>query len=75
VVIDGLEEAAEFAEVFHGGTSRRDGAIVSSGGRVLSVTGLGPTVQAARERAYAAVDCITLAGSHHRRDIAAHVKD
>jgi phosphoribosylamine--glycine ligase len=75
IVIDGLEEAGRLAEVFHGGTTLQDGAIVSSGGRVLSVTGLGPTVRAARERAYAAVDCITLAGSHHRRDIAANVKD
>lgn len=73
--IHGLAKAAGLAEVFHGGTTLRDGAIVSSGGRVLSVTGLGPTVQAARDRAYAAVDCITLAGSHHRRDIAASVKD
>jgi phosphoribosylamine---glycine ligase len=73
--IRGLDEAAGLADVFHGGTTLSDGAIVSSGGRVLSVTALGPTVRAARDRAYEAVDCITLAGSHHRRDIAASVKD
>lgn len=74
-VIHGLAQAERLADVFHGGTTLSDGAIVSSGGRVLSVTALGPTVQAARDRAYSAVDCITLTGSHHRRDIAAGVKD
>ena len=59
-------------EVHHAGTTIDDsGVIVSSGGRVLSVTAVGATLHQARERAYAAVDLITLEGSHHRRDIAA----
>lgn len=69
-----LEAAGEVAgvDVLHAGTSISDeGAIVSSGGRVLSVTAVGANLHEARERAYAAVDLISLEGSHHRRDIAA----
>jgi len=72
--IVGLEAAAELAgvDVLHAGTSvMEDGSIGSAGGRVLSVTAVGETLHAARERAYTAVDLITLQGSHHRRDIAA----
>ena len=47
-----------------------DQTVVSSGGRVLSVVGVGADIAAARERAYAAVDRIELQGSHHRSDIA-----
>jgi phosphoribosylamine--glycine ligase len=58
--------------VIHAGTARRadDGALVSAGGRVLCATATGPDLAAAREAAYALVDGITLAGSHHRTDIA-----
>ena len=72
-VISGLQEAADQVnvEVFHAGTSvTDDGEIASAGGRVLSVTAHGETLVRAREHAYAAVDLIRLAGSHHRRDIA-----
>jgi phosphoribosylamine--glycine ligase len=72
-VIHGLEHAAEVAgvDVFHAGTSvSDDGMITASGGRVLSITAHGDSVAQARERAYAAVDLITLEGSQHRRDIA-----
>ena len=77
-VIAGLTEAAEQAgvDVFHAGTTvMDDGAIASSGGRVLSVTAHGETLALARERAYAAVDLIRLEGSHHRRDIAQRAAD
>lgn len=72
-VIAGLEEAADLVgvDVFHAGTTVSDDGIVSSGGRVLSVTAHGESLAQARERAYAAVDLIRLEGSHHRRDIAA----
>ena len=69
-----LHAADEVAgvDVLHAGTSISDeGAIVSSGGRVLSVTAVGANLHEARERAYTAVDLISLEGSHHRRDIAA----
>ena len=56
--------------VLHAGTSRRDdGAVVSSGGRVLSVVGTGPDVAAAREHAYGLIKSIKLPGSHFRGDI------
>jgi phosphoribosylamine---glycine ligase len=69
--ISGLEEAAEIAEVCHAGTARRDGELVTAGGRVLNVTGLGPTPADARERAYDAARRISFDGMQMRSDIAA----
>jgi phosphoribosylamine--glycine ligase len=65
-------EGAERPGVIHSGTRRRadDSALLSAGGRVLSVTATGPDLPAAREAAYALVDGIRLDGSHHRSDIA-----
>jgi len=63
---------ADAAGVLHAGTRRRaDGAVVSCGGRVLSIVGTGPDLAAAREDAYVKVARVHLAGSHHRTDIAA----
>ena len=57
--------------VLHAGTKRvADGRVVSTGGRVLSVTGVGRDLAAARQSVYEAVARITLDGSHHRTDIA-----
>ena len=68
--ISGLDDL-DPAYVLHAGTALDDaGALVSSGGRVLSVVALGEDLEAARSRAYDAVDKVTLDGSHHRRDIA-----
>jgi phosphoribosylamine--glycine ligase len=64
-------QAIEGVDVLHAGTRVADGRVVSAGGRVLSVTAVGVDLDEARQRAYAAVDLISLAGSHHRRDIAA----
>ncbi|MFF3754206.1 phosphoribosylamine--glycine ligase [Streptomyces sp. NPDC002018] len=62
---------APHAYVLHAGTRRSDdGTVVSAGGRVLSVTATGKDLTQARERAYTAVDRITLPGSQHRTDIA-----
>jgi len=62
---------AEAEGVLHAGTARRDdGAIVSSGGRVLSVVGTGPDLTAARTAAYAKLSSIRLPGGHFRTDIA-----
>jgi len=67
---------AELDGVLHAGTRRRDdGAVVSSGGRVLSVVGTGPTLAAARAEAYRLVDRVELTGSHHRSDIALKAVD
>jgi phosphoribosylamine---glycine ligase len=61
---------AEADGVRHAGTARRDdGAIVSSGGRVLSVVGTGPDLAAARAAAYGLMNSIRLPGSHFRSDI------
>ncbi len=70
-VISGLEEAGELAEVTHAGTAARDGELVTAGGRVLNVTGLGPTPAAARDRAYDAASRISFDGMQIRTDIAA----
>jgi phosphoribosylamine--glycine ligase len=70
-VIRGLAEAAKIAEVTHAGTAAADGEIVTAGGRVLNVTGLGPDPAAARARAYDAASRISFAGMQIRGDIAA----
>jgi phosphoribosylamine--glycine ligase len=70
-VIEGLDEAAEIAEVTHAGTAVRDGEVVTAGGRVLNVTGLGTTPAAARDRAYDAARRISFEGMQVRTDIAA----
>ncbi|MFD5102693.1 phosphoribosylamine--glycine ligase [Streptomyces albidochromogenes] len=73
--IEGLDEVAAqdepHAYVLHAGTRREGDAVVSAGGRVLSVTATGHDLTEARERAYAAVSRIRLDGSQHRSDIAA----
>ncbi len=71
--VDGLDdaEAVEGAVVFHAGTAKRRGRVVTAGGRVLAVTALGGTLAEARQRAYEAVGRISFPGMHHRTDIAA----
>jgi phosphoribosylamine--glycine ligase len=70
-VIAGIETAeATGALVFHAGTALRDGAVVTNGGRVLNVTGLGDDLAAARAAAYAAADLIGWDGVRRRDDIA-----
>ena len=73
-LLTGLDAAEEVegVHVLHAGTGfSDDGELVATGGRVLSVVALGDDVQAARERAYQAVGCLGLPGSHYRTDIAA----
>ncbi len=65
-----VEQDAPHAYVLHAGTKRDGDAVVSAGGRVLSVTATGTDLAQARERAYAAVGRIRLDGSQHRTDIA-----
>jgi phosphoribosylamine--glycine ligase len=69
-VISGLDEAAETAIVFHCGTKASGENIVTSGGRVLSVTGTGSTLREAVDKAYAAVGRISFDGMFFRKDIA-----
>ena len=70
--ITGVEAATALpgVEIFHAGTARRDGALVTAGGRVLGVHATGPDLRAAVDTAYAAADRIQFTGKHHRRDIA-----
>jgi phosphoribosylamine--glycine ligase len=76
-VITGLEEAAAMdgVELTHAGTARRNGDVVTAGGRVLNVTGLGPTAADARRRAYDAAELISFEGRQLRTDIAARAVD
>ncbi|MBY8857594.1 phosphoribosylamine--glycine ligase [Nocardia sp. CA2R105] len=67
----GPESAEPNTEVLHAGTSlREDGALISSGGRVLNVVATGADLTEARSHAYARIAGIKLAGSHFRTDIA-----
>jgi phosphoribosylamine--glycine ligase len=70
--IAGIVEAeATKALVFHAGTALRGDRLVTNGGRILGVTGLGDTIAAARGAAYAAADLILFSGARCRTDIAA----
>jgi phosphoribosylamine--glycine ligase len=72
-VIDGLEEVAGLPDlaVYSAGVGRDTrGRLVTAGGRVLGVTGLGAGIGEARDRAYAAVAGIDWPGMQYRRDIA-----
>jgi phosphoribosylamine--glycine ligase len=72
-VIDGLEAAERTRDVtlFHAGTAVRDGAIVTKGGRVLTVVGRGSDYGEAIARAYEGVSKISFDGMHYRKDIGA----
>jgi phosphoribosylamine--glycine ligase len=71
--ITGIDQAVAASDtlVFHAGTRADGGRMLTSGGRVLGVTGLGPTLAAAQQRAYAACEKIRFAGAYYRRDIGA----
>jgi phosphoribosylamine---glycine ligase len=69
-VITGIGEAeATGATVFHAGTKKDGDHLVTNGGRVLGVTAGGPTLQAAIQNAYAAVEKIHFDGMQYRKDI------
>ena len=68
--IDSLE-----VELLHAGTAEREGRLLTAGGRVLNVTGIGATPAQARARAYAAADRVQFDGKQMRRDIAARAVD
>jgi phosphoribosylamine--glycine ligase len=74
--IHGLDSADSLdVEVLHAGTAEHGGKVVTAGGRVLNVTGLGATPAEARERAYEAAERITFDGRQMRTDIAARAVD
>ena len=74
-VIVGTETLAHEVDVdvIHAGTAERDGALVTSGGRVLAVTAVGKDVADARAKAYEGVSSISFAGAQWRTDIASEV--
>jgi phosphoribosylamine--glycine ligase len=69
--ISGLKEVSRMEDVFvfHAGTALRDGRMITNGGRVLGVTGLGKDIPKAIERTYQAVKKISWEGAHYRTDI------
>ena len=67
--ISGISNLAD-TYIFHAGTTRKDGALLSSGGRVITATGMGADLSAARATAYRAISAIELTGSFYRSDIA-----
>ena len=69
--IVGLEEADHIPSVvFHAGTKRQEGQLVTAGGRVLAATSTAPSLSQARAQVYAAVERIHFDGRHYRKDIA-----
>ena len=68
--IEGLDRAAKLpGKVFHAGTKRVEGKVVTNGGRVLCAVGLGESIRAARDEAYRLVEVIRWPGVQYRRDI------
>jgi phosphoribosylamine--glycine ligase len=70
--IEGLGAAgkSDRVAIFHAGTARRDGRVVTEGGRVLAVSALGTDLADARARAYRAASLVSFEGAHRRSDIA-----
>ncbi|GMM96466.1 phosphoribosylamine--glycine ligase [Microbacterium luteum] len=75
--LSGLDraEALDGVHLAHAATALHDGEFLATGGRVLSVVGVGSSLADARDRVYRGVDAIGLEGGQHRRDIAARAAD
>ncbi|MDR0616289.1 MAG: phosphoribosylamine--glycine ligase, partial [Synergistaceae bacterium] len=68
--ISGLDKKAQGAHVYHAGTTRGDNKeILTAGGRVLSVVGVGDTFAEAKAKAYEMAGAISFEGAHYRKDI------
>ncbi len=67
--ISGLDKDLEDTKVFHAGTRLQDGEVVTAGGRVLCVVGLGDNVQTAQARAYQRIESIGWRNRYFRKDI------
>jgi len=71
-VIDGIDAVTDpRVSIFHAGTAWKNDQLVTAGGRVIGVTGIGVNLGEALTRAYAAIDRIHFRGMHYRRDIGA----
>jgi phosphoribosylamine--glycine ligase len=74
-VIEGFEAATQSESlVFQAGTALKDGALVTSGGRVLGITGTGDSLEAALAQAYATIGLLSFPGMQVRRDIGLHAQ-
>ncbi|PTX50634.1 phosphoribosylamine--glycine ligase [Melghirimyces profundicolus] len=69
IAIEALPENAEDLMIFHAGTKRKDGRLVTAGGRVLGVTALGRDLREAKHTAYQTLESIVFQGAHFRKDI------
>lgn len=71
IEIKGLDDKGQVdgATVYHAGTKYENGKFYTSGGRVLGITAVAPTLDEALQKAYAAVDKISFDGAHYRHDI------
>ena len=67
--ISGIEELDEDIILFHNGTRLEGRTLLTNGGRVLSVTGLGPRLEDARKKVYANIEKISFNGMYYRSDI------
>ena len=68
-VIEGIPAETPESVTFHAGTAEVDGQLVTSGGRVLCVVGLGDSIKMAQKQAYESVEKIHFEGVQYRRDI------
>jgi len=68
-VITGFEKLSDKIMLFHAGTAKKDGKIISNGGRVLNVTSTGSTLKEAQNNIYAEIGCLNFDGSFYRKDI------
>ncbi len=72
--ISGLDALPDGVLAFQAGTSTKDGALVTSGGRVVTLVGRAPDMATARARAYAGAEAVSFDGAFHRSDIAAFAR-
>ncbi len=68
-VITGLDKVSDGIMVFHAGTDRNGGDVITSGGRVLNVTAFGDTLKEAKDKIYTGIDVIKFDGAFYRKDI------
>ncbi len=71
--IHGLETCSD-SLVFHAGTSEREGAIITSGGRVLAITSMAPSIEEAQKKSMACANAISFEGKYFRKDIGDDLK-
>lgn len=72
--IEGIDKLDRDIIVMHNGTKRIDGELFTNGGRVLSLTSLGETIEEARDKVYSNIEKIHFEGMHYRKDIGNHYK-